>query len=572
MSEEEDLGRLGTFAGTSFSDYDNDEFILDYFNNFVFELKNWELVRWIGVEPQILFLFYLYSFFFGYNVKASYSNIDDFLDCLHYSSISNPSFPISNAIYTRSNPSFLKVLQAYIHESRFNTSSTPKPLAIVTALDVSHVQATVICAKENDVQIRIRSGGHDNEGLSYVAHVPFVILDMFNLRSIDIDIPSETAWVEAGATIGELYYKIGNTSKIHGFPAGLCFTVGAGGHFSGGGYGNMLRKYGLSIDNIVNALVVDVNGRILNRESMGEDLFWAITGGGAASFCVVISWKIKLVRVPKVVTFFDVARTLEEGVTDIVIQWQQVSSTINKKLFIRMQPMVSKQGGNTTIRISFLGLYLGRAKSLVTLINKEFPLLRLQKQDLNEMSWVESTVSYYIGNGNPLEVLLQRTPSPPHSYWKHKSDYVNSPIPREGLEKIWKKMIQLENHVIILQWNPYGGRMSEIKENATAFPHRSGYIFKMQYLVTWKDDSVEATSRNIEAIRDLHATFTPYVSNPRVAYWNYRDIDVGTNENGSLDFAMEFFKDNVKRLLHVKAKVDPHNFFRYEQSIPVIVS
>ncbi|XP_021721000.1 berberine bridge enzyme-like 14 [Chenopodium quinoa] len=506
-------------------------------------------------------------------VRAASSStiIDDFLDCLHYSSILNPSLPISSAIYTRNNPSFLQALQAYIRESRFNTSSTPKPLAIVTALDVSHVQATVICAKENGLQVRIRSGGHDYEGLSYVAHVPFVVLDMFNLRSIDIDIPKETARVQAGATLGELYYKIAEKSKVHGFPAGVCFTVGVGGHFSGGGYGNMLRKYGLSIDNIIDAQVVDVNGRILNRKSMGEDLFWAIRGGGAASFCVVISWKIKLVRVPKIVTRFDVPRTLEEGATDIVLQWQQVSSTIDKNLFIRMQPMVYKQECNKTIRISFSGLYLGRAKSLVSLVNKRFPLLRLKAEDLTEMSWVESTVSYFIGNGNPLEVLLERTPTPPHSYWKHKSDYVKTPIPRAGLEMLWKKMIELEN--IFLQWNPYGGRMSEIQKNATAFPHRAGNIFKMQYLTNWVDDSAEATSRNIESIRDLYATFTPFVSrNPREAYLNYRDIDIGTNKNGSLEFAMDFFKGNVKRLLQVKAKVDPDNFFRYEQSIPVLVT
>ncbi|KAL2932964.1 Berberine bridge enzyme-like 17 [Bienertia sinuspersici] len=483
------------------------------------------------------FLFLLWAS----HISASNSTIDSFVQCLQ--SHSNQSHPISNAIFTPSNSSFLNVLYSYIRDSRFNTSSTPKPLAIVTALDATHVQATVICAKKSGIQIRIRSGGHDFEGLSYVSSVPFVILDMFNLRSIDIDMQSETAWIDGGATIGELYYKIAQKSRVHAFPAGVCFTLGAGGHFSGGGYGNMLREYGLSIDHIIDAHVVDANGRLLNRETMGEDLFWAIRGGGAASFCVIISWKIKLVRVPEKVTVFNVPKTLEQGATDVVLQWQDIASTIDRKLFIRVQPQ--------TIQT--------------------FPRLGLQAQDCTEMPWIKTTL-FWNGDsmGTPLEVLLDRTPTPSHSYGKHKSDYVKKPIPRAGLETIWKKMIELQADVFLMQWNPYGGKMSEISSNATAFPHRAGNLFKMQYLALWQDDSIEATYRNIQATRELHATFTPYVSsNPREAFLNYRDIDIGTNENGNLVFASDLYKDNVKRLLQVKAKVDPSNFFRYEQSIPL---
>ncbi|VFQ64215.1 unnamed protein product [Cuscuta campestris] len=353
--------------------------------------------------------------------------------------------------------------------------------------------------------------------------------------------------------------------------AGVCLTLATGGHFSGGGYGNMLRQYGLSVDNIVDAQVVDVEGRVLNRRTMGEDLFWAIRGGGAASFCVVLSWKIKLVRVPDLVTVFNVPRTLEQGATNIVMQWQQVASRIDRELFIRVQPQVQFIGGKKTVQVSFIGLYLGNSSSLLSLINKNLPLLGLRGQDILAMPWVNTTLFWNsIPTNTPLEVLLQRSPTPSNSYQKHKSDYVKTPIPRSGLEIIWQKMMGFDNVLTLMQWNPYGGKMSEIPESATAFPHRAGNIFKMQYITIWQDGSDGSLSKNMEATRELHVTFTPYVSrNPREAFLNYRDIDVGTNENGSSVFAFDFFKDNVKRLLQVKAKVDPTNFFRYEQSIPL---
>ncbi|KAK1584083.1 hypothetical protein Q3G72_029648 [Acer saccharum] len=266
--------------------------------------------------------------------------LDIFLQCLP--THSQPSYPIFESIYTPNNSSFQSILTAYIKNCRFLTADAPKPLTIVAASHESHVQATVICAKYSGLEIRIRSGGHDYEGLSYISTVPFVILDMFNLRSIDIDTANQTVWVQSGATLGELYYKISNTSKLLGFPAGVCTTLGVGGHFSGGGYGNLMRKYGLSVDNVVDAQIVDVQGRILDRKSMGEDLFWAIRGGGGASFGVILSWKVKLVPVPEKVTVFKINKTLEQGATDVVHRWQNVAHSLPEDIFIRAVPSITK--------------------------------------------------------------------------------------------------------------------------------------------------------------------------------------------------------------------------------------
>ena len=505
--------------------------------------------------------------------SASSDSVPDFLQCL--SDYSLPSYPISEAIYTPQNSSFSDVLQSYIRNLRFTTPETPKPLVIVAAKHESHVQATVICAKTHGLEIRIRSGGHDYEGLSYVSSVPFVVLDLFNLRSISIDIANETAWVQAGATLGELYYGIAEKSNVHGFPAGLCPTLGTGGHFTGGGYGTMMRKYGLSVDNIVDAQLVDVNGRILDRESMGEDLFWAIRGGGAASFGVILSWKINLVRVPETVTVFKVERTLEEGATEIVSQWQEVASNLDEDLFIRLGlNSVNATGGGKTIKASFIALFLGQTDRLLALTNESFPKLGLQRKDCIEMRWVESHLFWFdIPKGTPVDVLLNRIPKG-KIYLKRKSDYVKKPIPVEGLEVIWKAMMEIEK--VGMAWNPYGGRMSEIPASATPFPHRAGNIFKIQYSANWQEAGINVTNNYLSLTRELHKVMTPFVSKlPREAFLNYRDIDIGNSKEGGLPaaavYGKDYFKDNFERLVHIKTKVDPDNFFVNEQSIPPLL-
>ncbi|KAL7609180.1 hypothetical protein Lser_V15G13532 [Lactuca serriola] len=510
---------------------------------------------------------------------TSTSIIDRFTQCLN--NRADPSFPLSGQLYTPDNSSFPSVLQAYIRNLRFNESTTPKPILIITALHPSHIQAAVVCAKTHRLLMKTRSGGHDYEGLSYVtnSNQPFFVVDMFNLRSINVSIEDETAWVQAGATLGEVYYRIAEKSNSHAFPAGVCPTVGVGGHFSGGGYGNLMRKYGLSVDNIVDAQLIDVNGKLLNRKSMGEDLFWAITGGGGVSFGVVVAYKIKLVRVPTTVTVFNVQRTSEQNLSTIAHRWIQVADKLDNDLFLRMTfNVINNTNGEKTIRGLFPTLYLGNSTALVALLNKDFPELGVEISDCIEMSWIESVLFYTnFPIGTLTTALLSRTPQRLNPF-KIKSDYVKNTISKQGFESIFEKMKELENQM--LAFNPYGGRMSEISEFAKPFPHRSGNIAKIQYEVNWDELGVEAANRYLNFTRVMYDYMTPFVSkNPREAFLNYRDLDIGVNSHGKnayvegMVYGHKYFKEtNYKRLTMVKTRVDPSNFFRNEQSIPTLSS
>ncbi|KAL5054359.1 hypothetical protein RYX36_035041 [Vicia faba] len=500
---------------------------------------------------------------------SSHSPIQNFLTCFSHNSHA------SKVIYTPNNTSFLTILNKKMYNKKFQTPTTPKPLAIIAAKDASHVQATIKCAKSNNIQIRIRSGGHDYEGYSYVSDVSFVIIDMFNINSVDINLQEETAWVDSGATLGKVYYNIAKKSSTLAFPSGICFSVGAGGHFSGGGYGNMMRKFGLSVDNIIDAIIVDANGNILDRKSMGEDLFWAIRGGGGASFGVILSWKLKLVQVPSQLTVFNVKRYAEEGAIDVVYKWQLVAPKLHKDLFITLQTNIVQigNGSKKVVQLNFIGQFLGTTERLLPLIKENFPELNLKNSDCFSMPWINTTLFWYDKPfGTPLEEVLVE--GPPSIYFKSKSDYVKNPIPKVVIESLWKKMI--EGETMYMDWNPYGGRMKEILPSQTPFPHRAGNLFKIQYFNRWIDGSPESIGRHVNFSRLIQKFMTPYVSSsPREAFLNYRDADIGANIPSNITkfdiartYGRSYFKENFERLVSVKTKIDPDDFFRYEQSIP----
>ncbi|KAF5179145.1 Berberine bridge enzyme-like [Thalictrum thalictroides] len=504
---------------------------------------------------------------------AASSTSENFIKCLSKNS-ADTSTSIRSIVYSPTNSSYTSILEFSIQNFRFISPTTPKPQFIITPTQESHIQAAVICSKKYDYLIRVRSGGHDYEGLSYISYKPFIIIDLFNFQEINVNIKDNTAWVQAGATVGQVYYRIAEQSSTHGFSAGVCPPMGVGGHIGGGGIGFLMRKYGLAADNILDAYFIDVHGKLLNRKSMGEDLFWAIRGGGGASFGVIVAWKIQLVPVPPIVTVFNVERTLEQGATNLFYKWQNSAHKFHEDLLVRtIIQAVNGENGGKTIQIVFQSVYQGTIKELLPLMQKSFPELGLESKDCAQMSWINSTLNVAGLSGQPLEALLNRSQQS-KNYFKNKSDFVKKAITPTELESLWKFLLEeteISSPVLITE--PFGGKMAKISESAIPFPHRAGNLYNIQYVLTWGDGS--ATTRSLDKSRRLYYYMTPYVSkSPRAAYVNYKDLDLGMNKDMNTSFmeasvwGEKYFKANFVRLSFVKKKVDPGNFFWNEQSIP----
>ncbi|XP_020576616.1 berberine bridge enzyme-like 23 [Phalaenopsis equestris] len=496
---------------------------------------------------------------------------DSLLQCLH-----NHSIPPS-LIFTPKSSNFTPTLLSSAQNPRiiFDNHS-PKPFLVITPTQASHVQAAVICSKNLNFQLRTRSGGHDYEGLSYFSTFgPFLILDLFNLRSISFNVDN-TVWVQSGATLGELYFSIASKNRTLAFPAGFCPTVGVGGHIAGGGIGTIMRKHGIAADHVVDIHMVNANGEILDRESMGEDLFWALRGGGAASFGVILAYKIKLVQVPPNVTVLSKTLTLPQGATKAMAKWQQVAYKADNRLYI--SALLSTVGG--TAEVIFSGLFLGEMPELLLIMEQSLPELQVAGSDCKEMSWIESQIVFSsfpapnINNDLPLSFLLDRSPRALNLSFKVKSDIVREPIVKQSWEKIWKYALKGDELLLILI-EPLGGKVAEIAETETPFPHRNGSKFVMQHIVGWIGEGRKEAKKHIDWFRGFYKFMAPFVSeNPRAAYLNFRDLDLGKNTEGVVSYdkaqvwGKKYYNVNFKRLAYVKSKTDPDNFFKNEQSIP----
>ncbi|XP_047952439.1 berberine bridge enzyme-like 13 [Salvia hispanica] len=337
----------------------------------------------------------------------------------------------------------------------------------------------------------------------------------------------------------------------------------------------MSRKHSLAADHIIDALLINADGEVLDRRTMGKDLFWAIRGGGGTSFGIILEFTVTLVTVPETITIFNVTRTLEENATELVDKWQHIADKVDENLLMRLfvNPTNSPTSGNRTVAASFTSLYLGKPSDLLTAMGGQFPELGLTEQDCVEMSWAESLLFFANIDNQTLDVLTDRpAQGGPGSYFKGKSDFVSAPIPVSGLREMWRFL--LEGRVgVELELSPFGGALSAYSDEETPFPHRKGNVFMIHYGVGWAFAN-EAEGR-LGWIRGLYAYMARHVTrNPRGAYVNYRDLDLGRNGEGNTTFEQarvwgeRYFKSNFRKLVSVKTRVDPSNFFRNEQSIP----
>lgn len=497
------------------------------------------------------------------------------ITCLNNGGVTN--------ITTQHHQPYPSLLNSSIQNLRYAQPSLNKPTAIIFPTTKRQVAVTIRCLRRHSLTIRLRSGGHSYEGLSSYADPPFALVDLANLKRIKVDTGSETAWVEAGATLGELYYTVAASSGVHGFAGGMCSTVGAGGQISGGGYGALVRKYGLAADNVVDVAMVDAGGAILDRRAMGEEVFWAVRGGGGGNWGAVVSWKVSLGRVPDTVTAFQVTVAgAADRIAQLWHQWQVVAPSLEDEFFLQSAIMAGADQANP-INMLFMGLYLGPKPSALTSITTSFPELGVREEDCREMTWVEAMI-YVRGDPNVVSVNdLRNRFTFEKTFTKSKADFVRSPIPEDALAGALELVARQPKGSLLL--DPYGGMNDRIESGSIPFPHRAGNLYAIEYFVNWGEEDDGERNAYIEWIDRIYDYMEPYVAkNPRTVYVNNVDLDLGTIDwsNHSMDglraveaarvWGEKYFLGNYDRLVRAKTLIDPDNVFKHPQSIPPLIS
>src|ERR1700712_1821475 len=143
-------------------------------------------------------------------------------------------------------------------------------------------------------------------------------------------------------------------------------------------------------------------------------------------------------------------------------------------------------------------------------------------------------------------------------YLKAKSDYVLSPLGSAGIDAMMAAVAPVAPGGIVLLCDSYGGRISDVAADATAFPRRAGTQYCIQYFSSWT--RAGDTPTRLAQVAKVYAAMRPPM--PGASYVNYCDLDLP-------DFAKSYWGDNLARLVAVKQQYDPDNLFHHAQSVPV---
>jgi FAD/FMN-containing dehydrogenase len=419
-----------------------------------------------------------------------------------------------------------------------------RPALIARCAGVEDVIASVHFARDNDLLLSVRGGGHNVAG--YAVCDGGLVIDLSDMQEVEVDPEARTVRAEGGA----LWGKVDRATQQYGLatPGGEVSVTGIAGLTLGGGVGYLRRKHGLSCDNVLSMDVVTADGQ-LRRANADEnpDLYWALRGGGG-NFGVVTAFTYRLHPVgPEVVTLSplypldsarrllsawrDFARTAPDEATTAFAIWQVPAHT----------DIPAALSGTPICMLD--GMYVGPPDAGEALFR---PLRELGDPILDM-----SARAQYVDLQSSFDEFM---PDNGLYYWK--SLYLDE-LSDEAMEAIVSWGERRPNSQILVILRHLGGAISRVDDRATAYGNR-GAQYMLSIDGAWIDP--KETERNIAWIRAFWDDMQRF-SNGGV-YLNFP----GFGEGGTILWKASHGA-NYERLMAVKNKYDPNNLFRVNQNI-----
>jgi FAD/FMN-containing dehydrogenase len=469
----------------------------------------------------------------------------------------------------------------------FNQRWVGHPQYVQVVGDAQQVVETVQHCLDRNLRITVRSGGHCYEG--WVSLNDGVIIDVSSMHGASWDAENRWYFLEGGCTNWDIYNQLYRQYNVT-LPAGSCYSVGAGGHICGGGYGLLSRLHGLTVDWLYGVEVVHVTEDRkarwvrVTRDSTDPkelDLLWGHTGGGGGNFGIITRYLFK--ELPEA--------PAEAWLASLSWEWSELIGNPDElRQIIRNYGRFFEQNSGVGSRYSslFALLHLTRqAAEQVTLTvqnagSDRGPLddfLAAMQTDLDQRKVRIVAPRVPVGyhhfvrgatNGRKmpwLEATQTLNGSGPNQRGKYKSAYMKQAFPESQIDTIWK-WLTVENDQYpansqaLLQVDSYGCQINAVAPDATAVPQRSS-ILKLQYQTYWTEKDQDQV--NLAWINDFYLEMYgergPWPDEVMDGcYVNYCDSDLK-------DWRYLYYKENYPRLQQVKGEWDPNNVFHHGQSI-----
>jgi FAD/FMN-containing dehydrogenase len=414
----------------------------------------------------------------------------------------------------------------------WNASIDKHPRLVARCSGVADVVVAVNFARENGLLTAIRGGGHNVGGRALCDDG--IVIDLSHMRSVHVDGANQTVRIQGGATLGDLDRE----THVFGFavPCGIVPKTGIGGLTLGGGVGWLVRKYGMSIDNLLSCQIVTAEGRVLTASAAeNEDLFWALRGGGG-NFGVVTSFEFKAHPVHTVLG--GMLLYPRDVAVDVIRHFRDYIESAPDEVTAYAALLHAPDGAPVT---GVIACYCGKIDEGERVLA---PLRTFGKPVLDAIQPMPFPAMQ--------SLLAGAFPDGNHNYWK-------SAMQRQLSDDAIAAIVEHGNRMasplsfVVLEY--YGGAASRVVSDATAYPHRE-LPWDILFIAQWTNPAEAVTHRGWA--RSGEEGLRPFSADAHLL----SALDVEAE-----DVINTAFGQNLPRLAAIKQKYDPSNFFRVNVNI-----
>ncbi|MCJ8290032.1 MAG: FAD-binding protein [Crocinitomicaceae bacterium] len=345
--------------------------------------------------------------------------------------------------FRKSAPKNLKIIErsdSLYHYARVvsNTRFGSQPSAIVYCRNAKDVKYCIDYCRNEKFDFRVRSGGHQHEGMCSANDV--MIIDLSEINKIE-EVPekSDQAWIPSGMQLETVYSELGITNQT--IPGGGCQSVNVGGLTQGGGWGYSIRKFGFTCDNVLEVEMILPDGNIeLISETNHPDIFWALKGGGGGNFGVVTRFRFQLSELTPKVTNFALSWTKRADIEYVISTFMNLHTKtgdeeLNPALsssctMILADPNKEKEkrklgrGEHSLVDGRMGGQFYGSKEKLVKLLRESYPELNITKKSFSILKQVPKEPQ----KGDDVKAKAGSLPAPKSSLHRHQAviaDFLN---------------------------------------------------------------------------------------------------------------------------------------------------